>query len=320
MKLPRFVPAGSHIGIDVSKHRLDIAVHPGGEVWQCGQTPQDLAALAQFLARHQVALVLLEATGRYGHGLCASLHRAGVPVRVENPVRVRHFARSTGTVAKTDRIDARLLARMAAVLEPSPNVQLTDIRLEMADLAARRDQLVMMRGAEQVRLDPEPANPLIKQQLLDHIQMLDRQIGQIEQRLDDLIASDRQMAATRAAFEAVKGVGGGTVRTLLAAMPEIGHLNRRQAAALAGVAPVTNQSGQRSGTASIGNGRTRIRRALYMAALSAARWNPHLKAFYQRLTNTGHKPKQALIAVARKLLIHLNSLAAKQLKPQPQHT
>lgn len=320
MKVPRFLAPGSHIGIDVSKHRLDIAVHPGGESWHCGQTPADLAALAQFLARHQVALVLLEATGRYGNGLCASLHRAGVPVRVENPVRVRHFARSVGTVAKTDRIDARLLARMAAVLKPSPNVQRTDITMEMADLVARRDQLVVMRGAEQVRLDPEPASPLIKQQLLDTIQMLDRQIEQIDRRLDELIASDRQMAATRAAFETVRGVGGGTARTLLAVMPEIGHLNRRQAAALAGVAPVTNQSGQRSGTASIGTGRKRVRRALYMAALSAARWNPHLKAVYQRLTQSGHRPKQALIAVARKLLIHLNSLAANHLKAQPQHS
>jgi transposase len=318
MNVPQSLPAGSHIGIDVSKDWLDICVHETGRVWRCSQSPADHAILAGFFRRHQVRLVLMEASGRYGHHLCAALHRADVPVRIENPTRVRHFARSTGKMAKTDAIDAAMIARMAAVLQLEPQAQVTDIHIQMADLTARREQLVTDRTAQQSRLDPAPCDPFLTDLLLEHIEFLNGQIARVEARLDALIAADARLSAMRRSFEAVGGVGPHTARTLLSCMPEIGHLNRRQVSALAGLAPVTNESGKSKGSTQIGHGRSRVRRALYLAALSAARWNTHLRAFYLRQRGTDLKPKQVLIAVARKLLIHLNSLAAQELRNHPE--
>jgi transposase len=312
MSLPHFIPTGSHVGVDVSKDWLDVAVHETGKVWRCRQTPDDHAKLAAFLARHEVRLVLMEASGRYGHALCRALHLAGVRLRVDNPARVRNFARSTGTVAKTDRIDAVLLARMAAVLMLEPHAHVSERQMEMADLATRRNQLKTMWVAEKARLDPMPRCSLIRDQIETHMQQLNEQIAQIEARLDELITADKRLSATRDMFEAVAGVGPQTTRVLLACMPEIGQLNRREVGALAGVSPVTNQSGKSRAATPIGKGREQVRRALYMAALSAARHNDHLRAFYKRMRQNDLKPKQALIAVARKLLVHLNSLAAQQ--------
>lgn len=312
MTLPRSIPTGSHIGIDISKDRLDIAVHETGQAWQCAQTPVEHAALAALLAAHQVRLVLMEATGRYGHALAAALHRAGVSLRVENPVRVRHFVRSVSHGAKSDPIDARMLARMGAALKLEASAQVTDRELEMAELNTRRDQLVLMRNAERARLTPSPVSDLVRHQIEETVAHLNRQIAAVEQRCDALIDLDARLSATCKAFVNVSGVAIKTARTILACAPEIGQLNRGQIASLAGLCPITNQSGQRHAPTPIGKGRERLRRALYMAALSAKRHNSILKPISDRLAASGLKPKQVTIAVARKLLIHLNSLAAKE--------
>lgn len=301
-------------GIDVSKQSLDGWILPSGE---CRSFPNDAAghlALCQWLLRHTARLVVLEATGGYERDCASALSLAGCPVMIINPRQAREFARSQGQLAKTDRLDARLLAQLAEVLERSPkraSLLHTPPDAARADLearVARRRQLIEMRTAETHRLDT--ATPSIRKSIQQIIKALDRQIKDVDHHIDTHLRT--RHALTRELLDSVKGVGPGTIATLIADLPELGHLPGRQLSALVGVAPLNCDSGRRKGQRHVWGGRPQVRAALYMATLTAVRFNPVLKRFYDRLLARGKPKKLALIAAMHKLLLILNAILRKQ--------
>lgn len=296
----------SFVGIDVSKARLDVAVRPTGEQWSVSN---DEAGIARLLARLQECvpeLVVLEATGRLEAAVVAALGEAAIPVAVVNPRQVRDFARSTGKLAKTDGIDAKVLAHFAQAVHPEPR-PLPEGEIEiLGALLARRRQLVEMLTAEKNRL--ARAERPIKESLRSHISYLEVELGRLD---DDLTSMLKESPIWREKDDLLKGVPGvGSVLsvTLLAELPELGTLDRRKIATLVGVAPLNSDSGERRGKRMIWGGRAPVRTALYMSALSATRYNPVIREFYHRLLGA-HKPKKlALIACMRKLLVILNAM------------
>lgn len=295
----------SHIvvGCDVSKASFDI-FHPQEGFSRANNTPSCCAALAAHLATTST-LVVLEATGPYDRDLCTALHRAGVShVRV-NPMRARRFAQSAGSPAKTDRLDARMLSRMGQALELSPTVPPDPDTEALAELYRRRDQLVAMRAQERTRL--HQARGVVAQSVSAHITTLSDQIAQIEVAITKLVAASDRLREKTSLLGTAPGIGKLTATGLTALLPELGKLTAKKITALAGLAPVACESGTFKGLRRIGHGRSRVRRALYMAALSAKRF-PHFKPFYDRLVAAGKPPKLALIAVARKLLVTLNAM------------
>ena len=313
------VTAGSaeftFIGIDVSKDRLDVAVLPSGEAFV---TRRDAAGLDDLLARLQPlapALVALEATGGFETVVAATLASAGLPVAVINPAQVRAFGTALGQRAKTDPIDARLIARFAATTRPEPRPLPDEATARLADLVSRRRQIIAMIVAERQRQKRFAERRLQKSiaRLLDALQ---RELSEVETQIDDDVRGSPAWREKEDLLASVPGVGPTIARTLIAEMPELGSLGRRQIAALAGLAPWTRQSGQWKGRSFIGGGRTSVRAALHMGALTASRHNPALKAFRDRLLAAGKAKKVALVAVARKLLTILNAIIRDK---QPWH-
>ena len=302
------------VGIDVSKRWVDAARWPSGRVVRVEQTPAGLDGLVRELAAERPVRVVLEASGGYERALTGRLQAAGLRVCVVNPAQARSFMRALGRRAKTDRIDALLLARMGASIALEERAAPAEHQSELSALALRREQLIDLRKAEAARREPGPVPGLVEAQIAANIARFDEQIAAVEAAIDAHRAGDRVLSALGAGFETVIGIGRQTVRTLLGFFPELGRLNRREAAALAGLAPHARESGLWRGRSRIGGGRVRVRRALYLAALSAARHDAHLAAFSQRLREAGRTPKQALIAVARKLVVRLNSIARTVLK------
>jgi transposase len=295
------------IGIDVSKDRLDIAVLPSGEVFATGR---DAAGLDDLLARLRPlapALVALEATGGFETVVAATLASAGLPVAILNPAQVRAFGTALGQRAKTDPIDARLIARFAAATRPEPRPLPDEATARLADLVGRRRQIIAMIVAERQRQKRFTDRRLQKSitRLLDALQ---RELSDVEAGIDDDIRASPAWCEKEELLASVPGVGPTIARTLIAEMPELGSLDRRQIAALAGLAPWTRQSGQWKGRSFIGGGRACVRAALHMGAVTASRHNPHLKAFRERLLATGKAKKLVLVAVARKLLTILNAI------------
>lgn len=292
------------VGIDVSKCSLDI--FDAGRLVRIDNHAAALAGLIEDWAERD-AFVLFEATGRYDLVLRQMLAAAGVRFARVNPARVRDFARAAGFLAKTDAVDARMLAAMAQCLKPAPAEAATAARLQLALLNKRRDQLVAMRQQERTR-QRECADPVSRDSIAAHLCWLDAAIEALNARIAASIAEEPELEQARRLLVSVPGVGPVTATTLLALMPELGRRSPKQLAALAGLAPFNNDSGTRRGQRAIRGGRKRVRNALYIAAFVAARHAPRFKAFYNTLIAAGKAAKLARIAVARKLLTVLNAI------------
>jgi len=298
--------APRYAGIDVSKDHLDVHLRPEGTAFRAGTDEAGLASAVARLVGARPALVVLEATGGYEAPAAAALAAAGLPVAVVNPRQVRDFARGAGKLAKTDRLDAAVLAHFAEAVRP-PARPLPDAEAAaLAALVARRRQLVEMRAAEQNRLGL--ARAAVARSVREHIAWLDGQIDRVGRELAAAVEASPAWRAKDDLLRGTPGVGPVVSRTLLAELPELGRLSGRRIAALAGVAPVARDSGRRSGARSIAGGRAAPRCALYMACLSAVRYNPVLRAFYRRLLGAGKAVKVAQVAAMRKLLTILNAM------------
>lgn len=298
--------ATQFVGIDVSKAQLDVAVRPSGETWTVAQDEAGLSGLVARLHTLAPALIVVEATGGWEVALVGALAAALLPVAVVNPRQVRDFARSTGTLAKTDRLDAQSLAHFAEALRPQPRSLPNGQAQELSALLQRRRQLVDMLTAEKNRL-PLAARR-IRPQLQTHIAWLQRQISQFDDDLRELLRSSPLWRDKEDLLRSAPGVGPVLATTLVAALPELGTLTRQQIAALVGVAPLNRDSGTLRGRRTVWGGRAQVRTVLYMSTLVAVRHNPVLAAFYQRLRAAGKAPKVALTACMRKLLTILNAM------------
>ncbi len=299
-------PVASFVGIDVAKHQLDVAVRPSGETWTVAHDEGGLSALLARLREVAPTLIVLEATGGLEVPLAGALAAATLPVAVINPRQVRDFARSTGTLAKTDRLDAQLLAQFAEVVRPEPRPLPDAQAQELTALLQRRRQLVEMLTAEKNRL-PLAARR-IRPPLQAHIVWLHKQIAQFDEDLRQLIHASPLWRAKDDLLRSAPGVGPVLATTLVAALPELGTLTRRQIAALVGVAPLNRESGTLRGRRTVWGGRAQVRAVLYMSTVVAVRHNPVVAAFYQRLRAAGKAPKLALTACMRKLLTILNAM------------
>ena len=294
------------VGIDVSKAQLDVAVRPSGETWTVAHDEAGLSGLVARLRTLAPALIVVEATGGWEVALVGALAAALLPVAVVNPRQVRDFARSTGTLAKTDRLDAQSLAHFAEALRPQPRPLPNAQAQELSALLQRRRQLVEMLTAEKNRL-PLAARR-VRPQLQAHIAWLQQQIAQFDDDLRELVRSSPLWRDKDDLLRSAPGVGPVLATTLVAALPELGTLTRQQIAALVGVAPLNRDSGTLRGRRTVWGGRAQVRTVLYMSTLVAVRHNPVLAAFYQRLRAAGKAPKLALTACMRKLLTILNAM------------
>jgi len=302
------------VGIDVSKHHLDLFDAARGAS-RIANTAEAVVGLAAMLAADG-GFVTFEATGVYDRALASALANAGVPFARVNPARARDFARAAGFLAKTDAVDAKMLAAMGQCLRPRQSAPAEPGRERLTSLAKRRDQLVAMRQQERTRRR-ECCDADITDDLDRHLAFLDAAIAGLEQRIATAIAADRQLQQDQRLMRSVPGIGPVTAVTLIALMPELGSRSPKQIAALAGLAPLNADSGAFRGKRAIRGGRKRVRDALYMAAVSAMRSSTHLAEFYQRLRRAGKAPKAALIALARKLLVTLNAMLRDKTAFQP---
>ncbi len=294
------------VGIDVSKARLDLARQDGGRAPPLPNTPDGHARLVELLAGWGPALVTVEATGGYERDLVMALQGAGIPVAVVNPRQVRDFARATGRLAKTDALDAALLARFAQSLRPPASPPVPEAERRLAALVARRRQLVDMGAQERNRL--EQARGTARASVERVLGLLQAELAGIDREIAGMVAADAELCGRAALLESVKGVGRRIAAVLLAELPELGRVEHKQIAALVGVAPMNRDSGTRHGSQHITGGRLGVRCALYMAALVAVRHNPPLRAYYKRLRDAGKPAKVALVAVMHKLVIILNAI------------
>ena len=295
------------IGVDVSKDRLDVHILPEGAAFAVARTPAGLGELVDRLRPRAPYLVALEASGGLESVVVAALAGAGLPVVALNPRQIRDFARATGKLAKTDALDAAVIARFAEAVRPEPRAVRGEDAKALSELVTRRRQVIEMTVAERNRRRLVGAKPVLKS--------IDRIIAALEKQLADLDhdigARVRETPAWREKEELLKsvpGVGDQTARTLIAALPELGELDRRQIAALVGVAPINRDSGKMRGRRMIAGGRADVRSVLYMAALVGVRANPVLKVYYARLRQAGKLPKVAIVAAMRKLLTILNAM------------
>jgi len=297
-----------YVGIDVSKIWLDIAVIPSGETWRTDNTEPAIRVLVERLKEVQPTRIVVESTGGFENGLVTTLHANMLPISRVNPARVREFARSIGQLAKTDTLDAKVLARFAEAIQP-PLTQLpNEDEQALSALVARRKQLLEMLSAEQNRL--ETAAPGIRPSLHEHVQWLKNQCKKLEREIDQFIQQHPDLKQKNEILQSMPGVGKVTASTLIANLPELGEYDKKKIAALVGTAPFNRDSGFKKGKRSIQGGRPDVRQVLYMATLSATRHNVIIKAFYQRLLATGKKKKVALVACMHKLLIILNAMLA----------
>jgi transposase len=306
------------VGIDVSKRELVIAVDPTGERWMSATTPPAISAVVTRVRALAPAVIVVEATGGYERRVVAALAAAELPVAVINPRQARAFAQAIGRTAKTDAIDATVLATLGARLEITPRPSADAATEALAALMARRRQLLEMIGMERNRLEHAPRTGPITRELRRHIRWLERRVTDVDDEIGTSIAAHPTWRAQEDRLRSVPGIGRTTARTLLADVPELGQLSRRAIAALVGVAPLNCDSGQFRGQRHIWGGRAPVRATLYMAALVAARRNARLRAFYQRLRERGKPAKVALVAVMHKLLTIVNAMVKQQTHWQDQ--
>lgn len=308
--------ADTFVGIDVSKGQLDVAVDGESAGQQVANDELGIGGLVRQWQATPPTLVVVEATGGYELALVGALGAAGIPVVVVNPRQVRDFAKATGQLAKTDRIDARILARFAAVIRPTVHPLVDEAQQDLDAVLSRRRQLREMLTAEQTRL-AHPATRAVRQSLRKHIAYLERELHATDHDLGAMIKASPVWREADDLLQSVPGVGDVTARTLIAALPELGTLDRRAIAKLVGVAPLNHDSGQHRGRRRIWGGRADIRHVLYMAALVAARRNPIIRTFYLRLRASGKPAKLVLVACMRKLLVILNTILKTKRPWQP---
>jgi len=297
---------GVYVGIDVSKNHLDWVVGAQGSVERVANSPAGVRRLAKRLGRVEADSIVVESTGGYERAVTDSLAAAGLPVVLVNPWRVRRFGEGLGVLAKTDPLDARVLAlfgeRACPPKRPIPGPR----QRELADLVRRRRQLITIIVAEKSRLDT--TSKTIRRDIESLIRILERRVAKLDQRVDEAIAQDAERAENWKRLQTAPSVGPAVARTLIIDLPELGSLGRREIASLVGVAPFAKDSGKKSGYRRIRAGRAAPRTALYLAAMNGARFNPVLREMYERMIAAGKPPKVALIALARKLLTILNAM------------
>ena len=305
------MPANCYLGLDVAKDTLELASEPTGLQGTFPNTPDGIAALLAQCQAQPVALLVLEATGGYETAAVVALAHAGLPVIVVNPRQVRDFAKALGRLAKTDRLDAQVLALFGARVRPAPRPLPDEATAELDAVLTRRRQLLEMLHAERQRR-PRARGRVVRRSLDAHIRWLEHQVIDTDATLEQTIQASPLWRVQDQLLQSVPGVGPTLARTLLGQVPELGRLDRHAIAALVGVAPLARDSGTLRGRRTCWGGRPAVRTVLYMAALTAARWNPVLRAFYQRLRAAGKPAKVALTAVARKLLVLLNAILRDQ--------
>jgi transposase len=295
----------SFIGIDVAKQQLEVAAHESDYQFRCPNKASAFGGLIAELISLRPALIVLEATGGLEIRVVSALHAAGLPVVVVNPRQVRDFAKALGQLAKTDRLDARVLAHFAAAIKPPLRPIKSKEAQELDALTGRRSQLIEMLTDEKNRRSSAPSDT-VRDKIKEHIDWLEECIAELDEQLKALLQSSTDWQAKDEILQSVPGIGPVTSFSMIADLPELGLLNRQQISKLVGVAPLNSDSGQRRGTRHIYGGRGRLRRALYMAALTALRFNPVIKEFYQRLCANQKPFKVAITACMRKLISIIN--------------
>ena len=312
------------VGIDVAKDRLDVPIRPGGEAFAVARDGKGLAMLVERLQELAPALVAMEATGGYETVVASAVGAAQLPLAVVNPRQIRDFARATGKLAKTDRIDAAAIAHFAEAVRP-PARPIADAEAQaLGELVARRRQVIEMIVAEGHRRRMASQRRVIRA-IERHLALLQAELSELEGDIDGAIRSSPAWQADADLLASVPGVGKATLRTLIAELPELGHLNRRKIAALVGVAPINRDSGTMRGRRTIAGGRPAVRTALYMAApcsgqgqgLVASRANPVIAPYYAKLRAAGKTGKQALVACMRRLVVILNAILRDRKPWQP---
>ena len=296
----------SVVGVDVSKGKLDVGVSDEKQVRTWTNDAIGCTELGEWVVEQGVSLVVVEASGGYEAALVSELVSRGQAVAMVNPTRVRAFARAEGVLAKTDKIDAQVIARFGATMKPQATARRDEAQVVLTEQVTRRRQLVLILTGEKNRL--QTASSTIQAHIARHITWLQTEIEALEQQISQAIAANPEWTETAQRVESVPGIGFITAATLVADLPELGQLNRQKIAALVGVAPFNHDSGKQRGKRRIFGGRTSVRSVLYMATLSAIRHNPVIKTFYQRLVAKGKLKKVALTACMRKLLVILNTM------------
>lgn len=295
-----------YVGIDVAQDSFDVALYDSTERWTAQNNVSGIADTVTRLEELAPALVVMEATGGLEHGLARMLAAVQIPVAVVNPARIRAYAKALGRLAKTDRLDAEVIAHFAQAIRPAAQAQASADAQERKDLLARRVQLVGIMTGEKNRL--HRASPHIQTSIKAHITWLQEQIDQIDDELEEKLSADKQYKQRQQQLRSLKGIGPKTARALIIGLPELGQLSGKQIGALVGVVPFNRDSGQFSGKRFVSGGRAAVRTAMYMAALVASRWNKDIKAMYQRLLKAGKCKPVALTACMHKMLIILNAM------------
>lgn len=299
-----------NVGVDVGKANLDIALHPSGQFYTIPNTEAHIRRFVRILKNYSIERIVVEASGRYEQALVQACDQAGLPIIIVNPISVRRYAQAIGVLAKTDRIDAQVIAQYAATLKPEFKPIPDKTSQKIKDLLVRRSQLLEMSTMEKNRLQilPNPLHRSIKSML----RMLQSQIETVTRQIEQEVAKVDQWRSKMEIMTSVPGVGKVLAYTFLSELPELGSLNRKEIAALVGVAPINRNSGKLNGKRRIRGGRHRVRTVMFMAMLSSIQCNPVFKRFYERLKAQGKIPKVALIACMRKMIVVLNTMIKNQ--------
>jgi transposase len=295
-----------YVGIDLARDTFDVALSDRSEPWTADNTASGIAETVTRLEALHPALVVMESTGGLERGLARMLADAHISVAVVNPARIRAFARAAGRQAKTDRVDAEIIAHYAQVMRPPAQIQPSADAQERKDLLARRNQLVSMISAEKNRL--YRASPQVQISITAHIDWMTQQVQQIDRDLDDMLATDTSYKARERQLRTIKGIGPVVARAVLISLPELGCVPGKKISALVGVAPYNRDSGTFSGKRYVTGGRPAVRSALFVAAMVAARWNSVIKDLYDRLIKRGKCKMVALTACVHKLLLIMNAM------------
>ncbi len=305
------------IGIDVSKRRFDVALLNSGKHRSYEYCKKEMNSFVRSLDTLQPERIVMEATGGYEKPLLKHLQKHELPVVVVNPRRIRDFARAMGVAAKTDRLDALVIARYAKSMKPKIQVPVSENSLLLKSLTARRRQLIVMRTQEKNRMEHSDEK-LIAQSLHAVLRTLDREIKKLDSQIEEVIRRDRELSEKAQILETIPGIGLTTANALVTELPELGICNRRQIAALVGVAPMNRDSGMFRGKRMTGGGRHHVRTQLYMPTLVAIQYNPPIRKHYQHLLNEGKSKMSAVVACMRKLLLFMNSMLKNNQRWKPQ--
>jgi len=304
-----------YIGMDISKAQLDVAKAGRKKTWAFNNNRQGIGELVKLMKRIKPVLIVVEASGGLEQAVVRALYLAKMPIAIVNPTRIRNFARATGQYAKTDQIDARIISQFAKAVRPQVRPLRSAEEEHLDALVTRRRQIVDVITAEKNRRST--THPAMKSRLEKHIRWLEKERNSLEKAIEDFIQEKAEWKEKAAILRSVSGVGPVTTSTLLAELPELGTRNRKQIAALVGVAPMNKDSGPKKGKRRVFGGRASVRRVLYMATLVATRTNPVIRAFYERLLESGKERKVALTACMRKLLTIINAMIRSMRTWQP---